>query len=222
MNKVVVLMSGGVDSSTALYYAHRNISRDVVPLSLVYPSKHNEQEMAAAKEIIHSLGEDIAKQYLIIELDFFRLWNSALIQGDAEIPKGEYAKDNAEKTVVPFRNGIFISIAAGLAESIGADRVVIGAHAGDHFIYKDCRPEFIDAMARSVALATDNIKLVAPFLNMTKAGIIKMGDSIGVPYRHTYSCYSGGTLHCGLCSTCIERKESFQEANVFDPTVYKE
>ena len=126
-----------------------------------------------------------------------------------------------KNTVVPFRNGIMVSIAAGFAESRAADGLVIAAHAGDHAIYPDCREEFMTSMGEAIRLGTyAGIKLLRPFIAMTKAEIAARGHALGVDFLQTWSCYKGGTLHCGTCGTCVERREAFMLAGVTDPTVY--
>ncbi|MGH2639051.1 MAG: 7-cyano-7-deazaguanine synthase, partial [Rhabdochlamydiaceae bacterium] len=135
-----------------------------------------------------------------------------------------YAAENMKQTVVPFRNGIMISIAVGYAESIGASVVAYGNHAGDHAIYPDCRPKFFEAMFEAAYAGTfARIKLSSPFLNITKTDIVRIGVLLGVPYDLTYSCYKAlGPSHCGVCGACTERKEAFRDSRVPDPTVYLE
>jgi 7-cyano-7-deazaguanine synthase len=126
-----------------------------------------------------------------------------------------------KKTVVPFRNGIMLAIAAGFAESICATGLVIAAHAGDHAIYPDCREAFMQAMAEAIQLGTyAGIKLIRPFIAMTKAQIAARGAQLGVDYLQTWSCYVGGEIHCGECGTCVERREAFIVAGIPDPTEY--
>ncbi len=126
-----------------------------------------------------------------------------------------------KQTVVPFRNGIFLSIAAGVAESCGAQQLVIAAHSGDHSIYPDCREEFMAAMTEAVRLGTyAGLGILRPFIRTSKGGIAAMGHELGVDFSRTYSCYKGGPVHCGACSTCVERREAFREAGIPDPTVY--
>ena len=126
-----------------------------------------------------------------------------------------------KKTVVPFRNGIMLAIAAGYAESEGADGIVIAAHAGDHAIYPDCRENFMVAMSDAIRAGTyAQVELIRPFIKMTKAQIVRRGAELGVDYSQTWSCYVGGEIHCGKCGTCVERREAFLEAGIPDPTVY--
>ena len=124
-------------------------------------------------------------------------------------------------TVVPFRNGIMLAVAAGLAESRGLHHLMMANHGGDHAIYPDCRSGFVDAMSRAIAEGTyAGITIEAPYTNITKTDIARRGATIGVDYAHTYSCYKGGERHCGRCGTCTERRQAFAEAGVPDPTDY--
>ena len=149
-------------------------------------------------------------------------FKSSLLEGADAIPEGNYDDDNMRSTVVPFRNGIMLSVAAGLAETYGLKTILIANHGGDHAIYPDCRPGFVDAMGRAVAEGTyDGIRLSAPYTNITKAQIVERGARLGVDYSDTYSCYRGGEHHCGTCGTCRERAEAFLLAGVPDPTVYE-
>jgi 7-cyano-7-deazaguanine synthase len=126
-----------------------------------------------------------------------------------------------KRTVVPFRNGIMLAIACGIAESREAEALVIAAHAGDHAIYPDCREPFMQAMAASMREGTyARIELLRPFINMDKAGIAKLGHDLGIDFARTWSCYKGGAIHCGCCGTCVERREAFMLAGLEDPTEY--
>ncbi len=150
-----------------------------------------------------------------------KLFSSALLTGGAEIPEGHYAADNMRQTVVPFRNAIMLSIAAGFAESAGAEGLVIAAHTGDHTIYPDCREEFMEAMGEAMRQGTyAGIRLLRPFIDLDKARIAAEGARLGVDFARTWSCYKGGAVHCGQCGTCVERREAFLEAGLPDPTVY--
>ncbi|MDE6510144.1 MAG: 7-cyano-7-deazaguanine synthase, partial [Muribaculaceae bacterium] len=142
--------------------------------------------------------------------------------GDA-IPEGHYTSENMKSTVVPFRNGIMLATAAGLAESRGLKSVMLANHGGDHAIYPDCRPEFVKAMGEAIAAGTyEHLELIAPYTHLTKTQIAERGARLGVDYSHTYSCYKGGEHHCGVCGTCRERREAFAEAGIEDPTFYEE
>lgn len=149
------------------------------------------------------------------------LGGSALTDPTIELPEGHYAEESMKKTVVPNRNMILLSLAAGHAISLSFDTVAYAAHAGDHTIYPDCRPEFADSMEKSLKLADWNeIKLYRPFVNLTKEELVRHGLELGVPFEKTWSCYAGGNLHCGKCGTCVERKEAFELVGIPDPTDY--
>jgi len=215
--KVVVLCSGGMDSVTALYWAGRKHSL-VAAVSFDYGSKHNSRELPYAAEHAARLGV----RHEVVELPFVgRLFSSALLTGGSDIPEGHYADDTMRQTVVPFRNAIMLSIAAGFAESLGAEGLVIAAHTGDHAVYPDCREEFMRAMADAMRSGTyAGIQLLRPFIGFDKAGIAAEGGRLGVDFSRTWSCYKGGAIHCGQCGTCVERREAFIQAGLPDPTVY--
>jgi len=152
-----------------------------------------------------------------------RLFKSDLLQAGGEIPDGHYAEESMKQTVVPFRNGIMLAIAAGYAESIDAEGLVIAAHSGDHAIYPDCREPFMQAMATAMSEGTyARIQLLRPFIATDKAGIAKRGFELGVDFSETWSCYKGGEIHCGVCGTCVERREAFLLAGLQDPTHYEQ
>lgn len=215
---VLVVCSGGLDSTVALVNALRERGAGrVEALTFTYGQNHAKRENAAVKRICRTLKVPLTR----VELPFMRSeFKSALLGG--RVPDGYYTEKSMESTVVPFRNGIMLSIAAGIAESRGLSRLVIGNHAGDHFIYPDCRPDFIKSMAAAIYEGTGRkIHLESPFCMMTKADIVKLGKRINAPLALTYSCYKGGVKHCGTCGTCTERKEAFKEARVKDPTEYR-
>jgi 7-cyano-7-deazaguanine synthase len=216
--KIAVLCSGGMDSVTALYWARRE-HEVAAAVSFDYGAKHNHRELPFAREHAATLGV----RHEVIALGFVnQLFASALLRSGGEIPEGHYEAVNMKQTVVPFRNAIMLSIATGLAESIGADGLVIAAHHGDHTIYPDCREDFMRAMGDAMRLGTyAGIKLLRPFIAMNKAQIAAEGARLGVDFARTWSCYKGGTVHCGKCSTCVERREAFALAGLPDPTVYE-
>jgi 7-cyano-7-deazaguanine synthase len=215
--RVLVLLSGGVDSVTALYQAHDE-QTVIGALSFDYGSKHNHSELPMAA--YHAEKLDIP--HVTLPLTFINdYFHSHLLKSGGEIPEGHYAEESMKKTVVPFRNGIMLSIAGGFAESHGAQGVVIGAHSGDHFIYNDCRGSFLEAMSNALYEGTDtHVEILRPFIEMNKASVIRRGTKLGIDYSKTWSCYKGESLHCGLCGTCVERREGFQVADVIDPTEY--
>lgn len=215
--KVCVLLSGGMDSVTALYEVLR--THEVAAcLSFDYGAKHNSRELPFAKH--HAERHGLVHH--TVALDFMdRLFKSDLLKSGGAIPDGHYAAASMQQTVVPFRNGIMLAVAAGFAESIGAAGVVIAAHAGDHAIYPDCREPFLRAMAAAMGEGTyARIQLLRPFVAMDKAAIARRGAELGVDFAATWSCYKGGDLHCGVCGTCVERREAFLLAGVADPTAY--
>jgi 7-cyano-7-deazaguanine synthase len=215
--KVIFLLSGGMDSVTAIYDTARR--HDVIgALSFHYGSKHNNRELPFAAHHCKALNVP----HVVIPLAFIgEHFESALLNQGREIPKGHYEEQTMKQTVVPFRNGIMLSIASGFAESKNAQGVVIAAHAGDHAIYPDCREAFMLAMGDAIRLGTyAGVELMRPFIQATKAQIAARGYDLGVDYSQTWSCYIGGDLHCGECGTCVERREAFVLAGVPDPTVY--
>ncbi|HNC22806.1 MAG TPA: 7-cyano-7-deazaguanine synthase QueC [Opitutaceae bacterium] len=216
--KVVVLCSGGMDSVTALHWARRE-HQLVAAVSFNYGAKHNPRELPFAAEHASRLGV----RHEVISLDFVnRLFSSHLLQGGGAIPDGHYEASNMKQTVVPFRNAIMLSIAAGFAESAGADGLVIAAHGGDHAIYPDCREDFMVAMGEAMRLGTyARVELLRPFIALSKSGIAQEGARLGVDYSRTWSCYKGGARHCGKCGTCVERREAFLVAGLKDPTDYE-
>jgi len=217
--KVVVLLSGGMDSVTAFHAALRE-HEVVAGLSFDYGAKHHARELPMAAWHCAQAGV----QHRIAPLRFVaEEFSSDLLKTGGEIPDGHYEEESMKRTVVPFRNGIMLSIAAGFAESRGAAGVVIAAHAGDHAIYPDCREEFLAPMASAIRAGTyAGIELLRPFVAMDKAAIARRGAELGVDFSRTWSCYKGGEVHCGTCGTCVERREAFLLAGVPDPTIYLE
>ena len=212
--RAIIVYSGGLDSTTLLYEYREHIA---LAVSFDYGSKHNAKELSFAAE--HCRKLDIPHR--IIPLDFIgRYFRSDLLLSGGEIPEGSYADENMKSTVVPFRNGIMLAVAAGLAESYDLDTVLLANHGGDHAIYPDCRPEFIEAFDRAARAGTYNgVRIVSPYCNLTKRDIALRGRALGIDYARTWSCYKGGEKHCGRCGTCTERKEALAG---FDPTEYEE
>lgn len=217
MDKAVVTYSGGLDSTTLLYWTAKQF--DTTAMTFNYGSKHNRLEQNAAKKITSLINI----RHIIVKLPFVNeLFESSLLRNGGEIPEGHYEDSSMRSTVVPFRNGILLSIAVGYAESIGANTVLYGAHAGDHAIYPDCRPEFLKSISEAGRLGTYlGVEIKDPFVNFTKREIVTLGKELGVPFELTYSCYKGGKLHCGKCGTCVERIEAFKLAGIHDPTKYE-
>ncbi|TDU66090.1 7-cyano-7-deazaguanine synthase [Prosthecobacter fusiformis] len=217
MSKAIILLSGGLDSTVALYWArqHHNV---VGAVSFDYGSKHNDKEIALA--IWHCAQFGIPHD--LVSLPFVNdLFNSALLKSGGAIPEGHYSDNNMKRTVVPFRNGIMLAIACGIAESREVDALIIAAHSGDHAIYPDCREPFMQAMGNAMREGTyARIELLRPFIDMNKIAIAKLGHELGVDMGKTWSCYKGEDLQCGICGTCVERREAFILAGLTDPTVY--
>ena len=212
----LLVLSGGMDSTTML---HDYASRIALAVTFNYGSNHNAREIECARLHCASLGIE----HIVIDLDFMgRYFKSSLLEGADSIPEGHYADSNMKSTVVPFRNGIMLAVAAGLAESRGLRAVMLANHSGDHAIYPDCRPGFVSAMDRAIQEGTyDGIRLLAPYTDMTKGQIAARGRELGIDYSTTYSCYRGGAKHCGRCATCVERREALAEAGIVDTTIYE-
>ena len=216
MKDSLIVVSGGMDSVTLLYeYAERI----ALAVSFDYGANHNAQEIPFARLHCARLGI----KHIVIPLAFMKAYfKSSLLSGGEAIPEGHYADENMKSTVVPFRNGIMLSIACGIAESNGLKQVLIANHGGDHAIYPDCRSEFIHAMDSAMRAGTyENIGISAPYTHISKSDIAARGKKLQVNYAETWSCYKGGTRHCGKCGTCIERKEALREAGIDDATEYE-
>ncbi len=216
MKDSVIIVSGGMDSITLLYEYKERIALGV---SFDYGSNHNAREIPFAELHCRRLGIP----HLTIPLDFMhRYFRSSLLEGAEAIPEGNYDDDNMRSTVVPFRNGIMLSIAAGLAESRGLHYVMMANHGGDHTIYPDCRPAFVDAMSQATEAGTYvGVQVSAPYTQITKTDIARRGAALGIDYTETWSCYKGGERHCGKCGTCRERIEALAEAGIEDHTLYE-
>ncbi len=210
-----IIVSGGMDSITLLYNKKDEIA---LGISFDYGSNHNAREIPFAKMHCERLGIT----HITIPLDFMhKHFKSSLLEGAEAIPEGHYADENMQSTVVPFRNGIMLSIAIGIAESNGLQKVLIANHGGDHTIYPDCRPEFIEAINKASCAGTYiHVQVSAPYTNITKSEIAKIGKELGIDYSETWSCYKGKEHHCGKCGTCVERKEALADAGIQDTTLY--
>lgn len=213
----LVLLSGGMDSTTAaaLSADHGTLGATI---GVLYGQRHN-RELASAAAVANHYGVP----FHLLDLTSWGslLTGSALTDPTVPVPHGHYADESMKATIVPNRNATMLMAAAGVAIAHGHDRVVTAVHAGDHPVYPDCRPQFIQAADLAVNLATDGaVGIAAPFVFATKAGIATIGYDLDVPYDLTWSCYEGGDTHCGRCGTCVERVEAFRDAGVPDPTVY--
>ncbi|MFG6424897.1 7-cyano-7-deazaguanine synthase QueC [Lepagella muris] len=213
----LIILSGGMDSVTLLHYRKDRIA---LAVSFDYGSNHNAREIECARQQCEMLGIE----HLVIPLEFMgKYFRSSLLEGADSIPEGHYADDNMKSTVVPFRNGIMLSIACGLAESRDLRHVMMANHGGDHAIYPDCRPGFVAAMSEAMREGTyEGIDIEAAFTDITKSDIARLGKELGVDYSKTYSCYKGREKHCGKCGTCVERREAMAEAGIDDPTIYED
>lgn len=216
MKDSILILSGGLDSTTLLHYKKDRIA---LAVSFDYGSNHNRRELDCAAWQCLQLGVE----HIVIPLDFIsRYFHSSLLEGAASVPKGDYSVENMKSTVVPFRNGIMLSVACGLAESRGLKYVMMANHGGDHAIYPDCRPSFTRAMSEAMEAGTyEGVRLFDPFTHLSKTEIVALGDKVGVDFSHTYSCYCGEENHCGRCGTCKERRQAFEKAGITDPTVYE-
>lgn len=216
MKDSVIIVSGGLDSITLLYDKAEEIA---LAISFDYGANHNAREIPFARLHCERLGIKHITIPLAFMHDYFK---SSLLSGAGDIPEGHYADDNMRSTVVPFRNGIMLSIAAGIAESHELKKVLIANHGGDHAIYPDCRPGFIRAISDATQAGTYvGVEVVAPYTQLTKTEIVKRGAQLGIDYAETWSCYKGGNVHCGQCGTCVERHEAFVQAGLPDPTIYE-
>ena len=201
----VLILSGGIDSVTLL---HEYASEVALALTFDYGSNHASNEIRWARYHAGLLGIP----HKVIPADFIREdFKSSLLSGPEAIPTADYAPENLRSTVVPFRNGIMLAIAAGYAESIGGTAVMMANHGGDHELYPDCTPEFVEAMDRAIRAGTyGRIRLLAPYTHLTKTEIVAIGKRLGIDYDTTWSCYKGGTKPCGRCATCREREEALR------------
>lgn len=219
--RVVAVVSGGLDSTT-MAYSLRADGYEISAISFDYGQRHR-KELTYAERMCADLGA----QWTLIDLQAAGVTKfmagSALTDDTVGVPDGHYADESMKATVVPNRNAIMLSIACALAISHSIGAVAFGAHTGDHPIYPDCRPEFVNAFGTMVNLAVEgygNLEILAPLITMDKTAIVRRGAELRVPFERTWSCYKGGEVHCGTCGTCYERREAFVLAGVADPTVY--
>ena len=218
----VVIASGGIDSTT-LIYKLRNEGFDIVILTFLYGQKHSKETVYAI-----NIFEKLSLQYRLVDISGIRdiISGSALTDASVDVPDVPETADHYDTlktTIVPNRNSIFLSLAVAFARQLKYTNIFYGAHHSDRGVYPDCRKEFIESFEQSQKLANDNteIRIIAPFVELDKAEIVKLGHSLGVPYGDTWSCYKGQELHCGICSSCNERKRAFRESGIEDPTIYK-
>ena len=221
MKKAYASISGGLDSAV-LAYLLRASGYQLELVSYDYGQRHI-RELDYAKQIAIDLGAN----HRIIDLSAMRpLLKGSALTDSIEVPEGHYEEESMRITVVPNRNAIFLSLLWGIASTdLEAEVVGCGVHAGDHFIYPDCRPEFISLLNDALRVGTDGhrnsaLHISAPLLRMSKADIVSLGFKLGVPFEKTWTCYKGKEVHCGKCGSCRERAEAFQIAGVQDPTIY--
>lgn len=215
--KTILIYSGGLDS-TALLYQLKAEGREVKTLSINYGQKHI-KELVAARYITSNLGVE----HQIVDLSAIRplLGGSSQTDDSVAVPDGHYAEEVMKKTIVSNRNMLMLSVAGAWAISSRYDTIAYAAHAGDHAIYPDCREEFVKPLNEAMQNADwHKVSIERPFISTTKAGIVRVGSKLNVPFAQTWSCYKGGDKHCGTCGTCYERREAFIEAGVKDPTPY--
>ncbi len=218
--KTIAVCSGGLDS---VVLSHKIASEHelLALLSFDYGQRHS-KELDYAARAAARLG--VPHETIDIRTIGAHLTGSALTD-NVDVPDGHYAEETMKITIVPNRNAIMLAIAFGVAASRGADAVATAVHGGDHFIYPDCRPEFIksfEAMQKQALDGYADVSLYTPFVNSPKSEIVAAGAAIDVPFAETWSCYKGGELHCGACGTCVERREAFHLAGVEDPTQYED
>jgi 7-cyano-7-deazaguanine synthase len=215
--KVVVIYSGGMDSFTVLNRAIKD-GKSVYALSFDYGQRHV-KELDCASSVCKSLSVP----HKVIDISAInQLLAGSSLTDDIDIPEGEYEVANMKSTVVPNRNMILLSLAVGYAVSVGAAQVYYGAHAGDHNIYPDCRPEFVQKMNDVCQIANyESVEIFSPYLNVSKTAILTDGLSMGLNYSDTWTCYNGREKACGKCGACQERLEAFSENGQIDPIAYE-
>lgn len=218
--RTVLIHSGGLDSTVLLHALVKRMDRQVHALAFNYGQRHGEQELLRGFVSCNKLGVERK----LVDLSCLKplLAGSSQTDDSIPVPEGHYAEASMKATVVPNRNMVMLSIAAAWAISLKADEIAYAAHAGDHAIYPDCRPEFVDALEEAIKLADwHRVFIKRPFINLKKQNIVALGHEMGVSFKDTYSCYNGRPKHCGKCGTCVERIEAFKLAEVPDPTEYE-
>lgn len=223
---IVMGLSGGMDSATLLAML-LDQGRQVHCCLFSYGATHGKYEMSAAKKIVAYYQNKFPDKVYSYDINIASVMASfssnLLIACEREIPEGYYNAENMKKTIVPGRNLIFASILAGLAESIGATKIALGIHSGDHHIYPDCRTEFVKALDSTIYLSSDRkVEVIAPFINDDKTAILQIGKALQVPYALTRTCYKNQSISCGKCAACRERLEAFENCGIVDPVEYEE
>lgn len=218
--RVVMALSGGLDSTTMLAQAVHHDRAEVLAIGFEYGSRHNPHENTAAAKVAHYYSVPFRLLDLTGLIDPYA--KSALTVGSAPVPEGHYEEESMRQTVVPGRNLIFTAILAGIAGSGGYSEVRLGTHAGDHFIYPDCRPDFLLMLNETVKLSSDRkVKVAAPFSQYKKVDILRIGLDLKVPYQLTRTCYKDQPTACGVCGACQERLEAFSLLGANDPIDYE-
>ena len=224
--KAVILLSGGLDSSTVLYQAKAD-GCECYALSFDYQQRHR-RELQSAKAIAQSAG---IKEHRVVSFDLRQWGGSALTDNDLDLPEHRSLVEMSQNipiTYVPARNTIFLSFGLSYAEAIGAQRVYVGVNALDYSGYPDCRPDYIQAMQKVFELGTkqgregEPIEIVTPLINLKKTAIIELGNQLGVPWEQTWSCYAGDDASCGVCDSCQLRLAAFAELGLEDPLFYQQ
>ena len=217
--KVVVIYSGGMDSYTVL---HKAIEEGLTPFALTFDyGQRHVKEIQVASDVCKELGIN----HKVIDITAINqlIGGSSLTDSSIEVALGDYENSNMVNTVVPNRNMILLSLAIGYAVSIGAEKVYYGAHSGDHDIYPDCRPIFVEKMNEVAAVANyESTEIYSPYLKSDKIGILKDGIRMGLDYSKTWTCYNGREKACGQCGSCVERLEAFEKNGLTDPIAYED
>lgn len=219
--RAVVIYSGGMDSFTLLnevLNTHSGEDDKIFALSFNYGQRHKKELEYAAK-----VCEELGVEHKVVDITGINsILQGSSLTSDIDVPEGHYAAENMKQTVVPNRNMILLSLAIGYAVSVEADHVFYGAHAGDHAIYPDCRPEFIRAMNHVAMIANYHaVHVHTPYLNMSKGDIAAVGRDLGLDYGKSWTCYNGRDKACGKCGACVERLEAMEFAGIEDPIEYE-
>jgi len=217
----LALLSGGMDS-TAMVSVLLQEGHEVDAVSINYGQRHD-KELRSARAVADHFGirHDVVDLSVLAQ----SLASALTSHDEIEVPDGHYTKETMRATVVPNRNAIMLMVAAGIAASRGHEFVATAVHAGDHFIYPDCRPEFIASASETARLGTHtfgDVEIISPFVMVDKAEIVRLGSAAHAPFNLSWSCYKGGDVHCGRCGTCVERAEAFYLAGIEDPTTYED
>jgi len=216
--KVVVIYSGGMDSFTVL---HKAMQQGLTPYALTFDyGQRHIKEIEVARQVCEELGVE----HKVIDISAINqlIGGSSLTDSSIDVAQGHYQQENMKSTVVPNRNMILLSLAIGYAVSLGAEQVYYGAHSGDHEIYPDCRPIFVEKMNEVAAVANyEKVEIFSPYLNNNKSGILKDGIKMGLDYSKTWTCYNGREKACGKCGSCVERLEAFTANGIKDPIEYE-